>query len=222
MRLPPPERLDRAELGQVLGRRGVERLRHDHHADQRPQGHGQEERQPQPGALDPVAARRARPLVPRVDVVVGQPAADLAPDGRRVGSRLEPDDDERRPPGKLVRRERLRQPIVEERDRAGRERERLSGPADDLEPAALKLAVVADLERTEPPLGRGVEHHVPAAAEVGRVARLDVPGETPGREVLEPVVDTDSFAPVGSATIAYQTIRLSARATPGIDRTRCT
>ena len=97
------------------------------------------------------------------------------------------------------------------------------GPADDLEAAALKLAVVADLERAESPLGRVVEHHVAAAAEIGGVARLDVPGEVPGREVLEPVVDDRLLrARWADVTIAYQTIRLSARATPGIERTRCT
>ena len=137
------------------------------------------QRQPEPGALDPVTARPPGPFAARVDVVVRQPAANLAPNRGRVGTGLEPDDGERRSPGELIGRKRLRQPIIEKRDRAGRERESLAGAADDLEPATLKLAIVADLEWTEPALGREVEHHVAAAPEIGRVARLDIPREIP-------------------------------------------
>ena len=140
---------------------------------------------------------RRGPLIARIDIVVGQTAANLAPNGRRVGLGLEPDEGERRPPGKLIGRERLRQPVIEKRHRAGRERERLPGPADDLQTAALKLAIVADLERPESVLGREVQHHVSASPEIGGIARLDIPGETPRRKVLEPVVDDRFFGPAG-------------------------
>ena len=129
----------------------------------------------------------------------------------------------RRPPRELGGGERLRQPVIEEGDRRRRERQSLASPADDLEPTALKLAVVAYLKRPKPTLRRNVEHHIPASSQIGRVARLDIPRETATPE-SSPVrsTRTDSFAPLGNATIAYQTIKLSARATPGTERTRCT
>ena len=114
-----------------------------------------------------------------------------------VGARRELHEDIRRPPPQLQRGHRLRQAIVEEGDRVGRERAGLAGPADDLEPQPHELAVVAHRERAEPPDRRIVEQHEPAAAEVQRIAGDDVPGKAPAGEVLQGIDDRRLLRPAG-------------------------
>ncbi len=77
----------------------------------------------------------------------------------------------------------------------------LAAAADDLHPPAHDLAIVADRELPEAPLGRGVEEHVGATAQVADVAGFDVPGHPPAREVLEPVDQHALLGAVGQREV---------------------
>jgi hypothetical protein len=69
------------------------------------------------------------------------------------------------------------------------------GLADDLEPLAHELAIIADFERAEPLGRRVVEEDVGSAPQIVDVARRDVPGKTPSAEVRERVDDGGLLRP---------------------------
>ncbi len=121
-----------------------------------------------------------------VDVVVGDHPADRRRHRLRIRSRRGLDQDVA---GLALQHlgQLLRVAEVHEHDGRGGERGRLGGGADDLEAPAEHLAVVAHREGAEAAHRRAVHEHVAAAAEVGRLPLVHLPGQVPAREVVERV-----------------------------------
>ena len=57
--------------------------------------------------------------------------------------------------------------------------------------------VIADRERSEPALGRLVEHHEPPAPQIGRTSLDDIPGKRPAAEIFQAVIDDRFLGPGG-------------------------
>ena len=127
-------------------------------------------------------------------VVVGQAPPDLGHHCVPVGPGLELHEDVLRLALQGLELL-LGRPEIHEHDRGGGEGHRVASAADDLEAPAEHLAVFADLERPVAAFRGGVHHDVAAAAEVLHRPSLHLPGQVPGREVLEGV---DEAAFLGS------------------------
>src|SRR5207237_9308718 len=116
-----------------------------------------------------------------------------------AGSDLDQDVGRVAPQG--LRIQALRQAEIEEGHRRGGEALRPTGAADDPEPLAVHLAVVAQREGPEPSRCTLVEKKVIAAAQIGEVSLPASPGDAPPLEVIERVGDAALLRPAGQVDV---------------------
>ncbi|CAK0766951.1 phosphoserine phosphatase RsbU/P [uncultured Gammaproteobacteria bacterium] len=162
-------RLDDAKFPQVRHGRCVQRLRDDDYAHQGAEECADIHVQPYAGVGDPVVAGDVPPFGFAVDIVVGQAAAQFRADRRDVRAGCQLDDDVGGPPGQGDGVDGLGNAIIHEHDRAGGERDRLAGAADDFQAVFHNFPVFADGKRAEIGARRGLRlrTHFETSSELG-------------------------------------------------------